>query len=962
MLQIFPIKIISSLIKTIKWFVLIIKFSLILFISFPAISQNKTEEIKTLAEQNINEGKFGEAVKLLNRYISANPQNAEGYILRSLCYENRKDYEMAVYDLRSAVKLDPANKSYREKLDRIIKSWETILYNKIVGFRRELKIYPDKAINYLEIGKCFKNLGRWQEAEEWYDEYLKREEPSSDELLRYAEILAKNNHISKGEPLLKKYCEKYPDDHRLWSRYGYFTMWLGKKQIAINAFEKALELRPYFKEALDGYDLARGNGYVYIVNDTTTRFNYGLPVSKPVSEYPIDKYYRVLKKNPADDNTRIFLIKELIKHNRFAEADEQINILSGSEDYSAVVNELENSLEYQRTIYCNEKIVSLQNKLSDNPFEKKTSLELSDIYLLKGNIDSSIVILENLLNAFPDDEVIRFKLASAYLKSGDLNSAFYQSEFLIQKNPDNINYKLLYGQLCTWLDKDPTLARLNLEQVLAKDPDNYSALSTLTLLAIQNNQLTDAEKKLKRIFELNPEDSESQNLKRMFEEQQKANREAEIYMLVKKAREYFSGKECDKAIEQFKLYLTNENANKNVRLELAEAYLCKNDFQNAINIYNKMLIESPDEYSILKQRAKVYYWNEDYPRALDEFIKLNKINPADAEVKLLLGDSYTAVKDYKNAKLVYEELLAITPSSHIVNQRLKWIESPGGSFPVYTMLTPDFSYFADNFDFLYSTYGLRLDFGITDFLTVGASGYKGILESDSVKRNISILKGNIAARFSNFVSASAGIGGTIFPGDENSFSAELSLRAEKEKLYSFSVNFYSMDAVQILYSPLLVDTRLRSNYFLLTGDYLIKNNWKFTGSYSFITVSDANKANRLQLRLGKVFENVINTGYEYYYFDFKNQTNLYWSPENFESHSLWIDWNAASESDVSVSIGGKVGYIPAYEFILREFSGNANVKITEAFTIQGRLTFSTTAQSGKGYTSTSFGLSAFWSF
>lgn len=124
-------------------------------------------------------------------------------------------------------------------------------------------------MNYLEIGKSYKNLGNWDEAESWYDKYLKLEEASSDEIIRYTEILAKNNHISKGEPILKRYCEKYPDDQRLWSRYGYFSMWLGKTQTAIKAFQNALELKPYFKEALDGLDLARGKGYVYTVNDTT---------------------------------------------------------------------------------------------------------------------------------------------------------------------------------------------------------------------------------------------------------------------------------------------------------------------------------------------------------------------------------------------------------------------------------------------------------------------------------------------------------------------------------------------------------------------------------------------------------------------------------------------------------------------------------------------------------------------
>jgi Flp pilus assembly protein TadD len=90
----------------------------------------------------MNSGRFGEAINLLNHLISANPQDPSGYNRRGLCYENRKDYEKAVYDFRSAVKLDKKNKTYNENLERAVKSWETLLYNKILGFKREIKINP----------------------------------------------------------------------------------------------------------------------------------------------------------------------------------------------------------------------------------------------------------------------------------------------------------------------------------------------------------------------------------------------------------------------------------------------------------------------------------------------------------------------------------------------------------------------------------------------------------------------------------------------------------------------------------------------------------------------------------------------------------------------------------------------------------------------------------------------------
>lgn len=937
----------------------------IFFITIPSLySQSKNDLLKTQAEEHMSAGKFGEAINLLNRFISASPQDAYGYNLLGLCYENRKDYEKSVYDFRSAVKLDQKNKTYNKNLERVVKSWETLLYNKIVGFKREIKINPQNPTNYLEVGKCYKNLGNWFEAEKWYDEYLKREEPSADELIRYTEILAKNNHITKGELLLKNYTERYPQDHRLWSRYGYFTMWLGKKEIALKAFEKALVLRPYFKEALDGYDLVRGKGYIYTVNDTTSRFNYGLPVSTGKGEYPIDKYYRVLSKKPLDNETRILLINELIKNKRYAEAEEQIKILSNSETYLNKVEELEKSLELNKIQYYDKRISELRQNISINPNDKKNNLELAQILAEKKEYDSSQVVLSNLLKEYPSDEEVLYNFALVCLASGNLNVAFEKAELLITKNPYNKDYQLLIGQLSTWLNRDPISSQFYLEKVLSKEPSNYSALSTLALLFIQNNSLADAEQSLGKLSQINSQDFEYLKLTYMLEAQKKINQDTELYRIAESAREQLLKKDCDEAIKLFKLYLSDANANPEVRKELAQAYICKSDFDNAISVYDRILLESPDNYLIAKERAKLLLWNKNYSMALDEFIKLNKINPDDAEVKLLLGDSYAGLRDFNKAKEVYEELLAISPSSPMLQQRLSWIEGPSyqSGFPVYTMLTPDFNYFTDNFGFLYSTYGLRLDLGITNYLTIGASAYAGLLGTDSLTTNISIYKGSIIGRFSQTVYASASLGSTKFPNDESQLLAEVSLKAEQPKLYSFSANFYSMDAAQLLYSPNLVDTRLRSNYFLLMGDYIIKTGWKFAGSYGFITVSDDNKANRLQLRFGKIFDKVVGVGYEYYYFDVKNETDLYWSPENFESHSIWADWEIVNEADVNATIGGKLGYIPSDEFILREFYGTTSVKLADSFTIQGRLTFSTTAQSGKGYTSTSFGLSAFWSF
>ncbi len=293
-----------------------------------AEAQPQFEAMKAEAQREMQFGRYGEAIDLLNRYISAHPQQPDGYNLRGLCNEKREQFEYAVYDFRSALKLAPTNKEINQNLERTTKLWYSLLYNEIEGYKREIAINSDKPDNYLEIGKAYKNLGQWPVAEEWYDRYLARAHASPDEIIRYSEILAKNNHIAKGWPILKKYTEEYPNDQRLWSRFGYFSLWLGKNKIAIEAFQNSLALKPFFREAQSGLDEARGKGYIYTVNDTSTKhFNYGLPPVRPAFVYPIDRYYRILKHNPDDNKIRLTLIKALYKVDRFEEASQQLRIL-----------------------------------------------------------------------------------------------------------------------------------------------------------------------------------------------------------------------------------------------------------------------------------------------------------------------------------------------------------------------------------------------------------------------------------------------------------------------------------------------------------------------------------------------------------------------------------------------------------------------------------------------------------
>ncbi len=925
-------------------------------------SQNyNSSNYKAEALQLISSGRYGEAIDVLNKYVSANPNSAEGFNLRGVCYEKRGNYEYAVYDFRTAKKLTPNDDEISSNLNRTTSDWYKILYNKIEGHKREIAINSNIAKNYLEIGKCYKNLGNWNEAEIWYDIYLEKETASSDEIIRYSEILAKNNHISKGEPILRSYTEHFSDDHRLWSRYGYFTLWLGKNKIAIEAFTKSLEIRPYFKEAMDGLDLAKGKGYIYSINDTTSRFNYGMqPTAK---QYEIDRLYRVIKNNPSDSESRFKLVDELITANRFEEAYEQLRILSSDFADLDRFKDLWLKVTTLRKSYYADRIRFYEEKLSKDPANKEALLELAKFYSYNNNYTLAANLYKSYLLKYPNDYEVRYKLAQILMWQNNLCEAAAEAEYLLKSLPDNKNYVLLAAQINYWLDKDLVYTQSLFEKVLVLDSQNSEAMYGLANLYVRSNKLADAEKLINKISLYDSSTTKFVLLQKSLEVAKIQNELVESNKILEEARMYSSNKDYDSAIKSFNEYLLNDPNNKSVKLELANVYIANFELNKSIKIYDELL-KSNSDYEIEKQRAKVYLWNGDSLLALKEFRKLNQKYPDDVEAKLLLGDAYLQNGQVQNARIVYEDLLLKSPDSHIIKTRLGWL---GGSdkfsfekFPTYIQLIPRASYFTDNTDFGYSNLGFGFDLGVTNFLTFGLSAARGQLSSAEDDLRFNQIKGSAYVRFNEIFSGVGSFGQTYFVNDLQENIIELSLTAQKKNIFNVTAFLNYSDAAFILYSPFLVNTRLNAYYFGLNGEYKFKNNLVVSGKYSYIDVSDDNSGNQFVARLGKVFESDITAGYEYYFYSFKTETQLYWSPKNFESHSIWADWILYKDNTFDFTIGGKIGLILQNDFILSEFYASINYQIVKNLLFQTRFTTGSSFRSNTGYRSNSIQASLIW--
>ena len=949
-------------------------FSVIIF------PQKKVNIIQSEAIRQMAIGKYGEAIDLLNKVVSANPQEVEGYNLRGLSYEKRDQLEQAVYDFRAARKIAPNNPEVAKNLARATKNWYDELYQKIEGHRREIAINPAKPVNYLEIGKCYKNLGQWATAEEWYDEYLKREEGSADEIIRYTEILARNNHIEKGEKILKIYVAKYPEDHRLWSRYGYFTLWLGKKKIALEAFEKALSFRPYFKEAMDGYDLARDRGYTYTYFDTTYKKWEKQAKQKP-KEYIIDKYYRMLKQNPNDSATRFALVDELNKVNRFEESYQELVYLQPKFGETEKFTTLWDLVTVEREKLFNQRKEEYTKKFEVDPTDKETALSLANAYANLSDFDSAIATLEKYLQlAKGEHPDVSFKIAQYASWNKDWEKANINLNEVLKQNPGNLDYQLLRAQLNVWTEKDLDTSEIYFKNYLAKNPKNLDAIVGLGSLYLQKKDFDQSQQYADTAFSIDSTSEAVAQLNSSIEFRRMRDAQDKLFSILYDGRNlYYDGK-CSDAIPKYEEFLSKTDNADIYQKEFADVQACAGNYAAAIAIYDKLLNQNYD-FDIDFSRANAYYASGDSVKALQEFKKLSAEQPENFDVKVVLGDSYAKNRMFSEAADTYNALLDSTKDSTqiaFLNQRLGWLPATGlnsflTSFPNYVGLSPYFYFYRDNQSLDVKTYGGRVELGITTWLSGGVSLQRTNFTSSTALAYLTSFKWNLYFRITENLLTGAGFGsyninyGLRRKGNLSDFL----IRLEKRDVYTASLTYEDTDAALAIFSNYLVNTRYSAKVFKFNGLYESKSHLRLSGYYGYITLSDGNKGNDLLFRIGKKFYDQIYFGYEYYYAQYRfipyfilngTTTTRYYAPQNFESHSVWAEAIVEKTDELKVEVGGKLGYIPLGDSMVRELYGSCSYTPLPRLVINGRIGFGSTFRYDYSYNSVSASLSAYWSF
>ncbi len=956
-------------------------FPLVLALIVTAFSYSQSGSgLKELAVQHMNTGRYGEAIDLLNKYITAHPQEAEGYYLRGLCYEARYQFEYATLDLKRAVKLAKGEKrsKYMKALERVKKVWYAQLKKKIQGHKREIAIDPSNPVNYLEIGKSYRKMEEFDLAEQWYDKYLARDDNASpDEIIRYTEILAKNNHIKKGEKILKKYVERYPQDWRLWSRYGTFALWLGKRKVAEQAFTTALSFKPYFQEALDGLDKAKRMPYVtqYQPEDYAKKLSY------------IDRLFAQAKAKPKDISVRFKLIDALMKRKRYEEAYQQALDLA---DLFPDVDKVQEKLEYvekTRQEYYDKQIEKNLKRFKKNPRNTKALYALIQYYENLQDYDSALELLGEYFERYPKSKnySLKFKYAKLAAWNREFDLAGQILDELIEKKPNNLDYKLLRAQIYVWTNQNVDVAEEYLNEILKKRPNDFDALLAMGSLRILQQDPDGAEEFAKRAEKIKPDNDDLAELQNQIDLLRQRLEQEKLLELLNEGRQYVADSNCAEALPYYEEYLEKAQANDLIKKEYGDILFCAGDYEQALNVYDEVL-QDGYWYDAALQKAKVLFRMGDSLQAVQAFKEVVENDSAEFEPRLYLGDAYIKIGEYDSALAVYDTLMTWDLDSTqlaMVKMRYDWVPVTGlkgflKTFPASISFAPNAAFYSDNIDFLMTNFGGRLDFGALSWLSFGVGLQRFALKSEYNYRSFALFNGGAFVRCCENLSASFLFGSLATAGYTSVPDYEINVRYKYKEKLDVGGYYISRDAGLILYSPGLINIdrdRLSVAMYRLNWHYKHDTGFMIYGYFSYLTITDGNEGNYFMLRLGKKFGDFTTGGYEYYFANFKYDMSLYknpdfaetghpyyYSPQEFITHSFWADYKLEEGDDWDVLLGGKLGYAPASAFIIFEGYGKVEYRPFERLIITAQLNAGNSLREIEGYRSVSGVLSAYWTF
>lgn len=480
------------------------------------------------------------------------------------------------------------------------------------NFETVVKYEPEDASSWFYLANCYDNLDDRLHAKTAYLRVIELRENFLDAYKNLCILYVRCEEQQKAIDLALKAIEFEKEDYTLYYIIGTAYMAMKNFEESVKYLEKALELKPDHSQLYNNL----GTSYVTIGD----------------LDKACENFLKAIEFDP-DNSLTYFNIASIYqlkgKHEEACDYFEKAYVLSPEDSYLVAL-----ALSETKCGRCDSAITHYKTLISHHPEKDIYQYNLACCYELKEDYNYAIGILAHLVMLNPKSTNMAQKLANLYVKVGRPSQAKDIYEKIILQG--NVNEDLYYefAHVCLLIN-DTEKAEKILKKVVELNPEQAQAHKDLGVLYLSKRLLEYAKDEFETAYKIAPDD-----FKIVFE-----------YANYLHATTNF-----EKADEMYAKALQIEPANREALAFSALNKLHTKDFDKAQEQIDFAVKNSVHNSFLLYIAGKVRFAKKDYERAKDFLIKSYELEQTE-DVENLLGICYLELGNYAQANVIFEKLL-----------------------------------------------------------------------------------------------------------------------------------------------------------------------------------------------------------------------------------------------------------------------------------------------------------------
>jgi len=558
-----------------------------------------------------------------------------------------------------------------------------------------------------------------------------------------------------------------------------------------------------------------------------------------------------------------------------------------------------------------------------------------------------------------DQEEIEKLLGEAYVISGDYENAVRQYREILKKEPKNIKARIALADILSW-QKKYNEAISEYEKVLEIEPHNLEIEKKAAKIYLWKEDYEKAEELFKDIIKRNPQELEAKvYLADIFSYTKEFDKAISLYREVLKQKEdpevkkkladvLSWDKKYQKALDSYN-ELLDEKDDVKMRLQKARILGWAREYDRSLKEYQKILDNKYDEAVEVEMQAKRAYWNNRVKNAIQYYKDLIEKDPENVEAMFDLSQVYSYQSMWKEAIAEYKRILGISTSHFRAKEGLQEVDLMSGSVSLksgYEFFEADSPDRAN--DIKRHTFFNKIIFPVDYNLQIEAdynltsrsfSDFGDVVENEG-RIGVSYLESPDwwVSGFYNFIEYNKGIDSM------HTFGGDFSFR-----VFDIGVSRLSFERERLENSSAVIrDRDYRDNFKERLG-LDINKRLKLGIDYLFSEYSDGNSKNEPGFDLLYYFSfepKRFSVKYRYFYREFDDKVNKYFSPKDFSTHALTLNWRHFLNKE-EIFFGARDLYydasydvsVDSEDIVSHKFSGELNWDINKRlnFNIRGSL-------------------------